>query len=350
MDRTERTRLRALYEGIALPLSSEPLGGTAIEIENAEGVYIGSVDIDDGPGFDASESTESHAALIVGAVNAMPSLLDAVAAAEALRPRDPHRTGHRCACCGREGAPEADGLCPWCSEAHATERERDSLRVALDLRNDTITAMRERATESVAACAAAERARDDAREDLARIGRLVECDSLVGVEIHAAVEHVVRHELDAARDAAERAERERDDARAEVETLRAEAVLLREQLAAATARLEFADAGLKKLADAGWELATDRDRLRAIIAGRTDAPTDAEIAAHYATGGWWRSFRHAYEMDHNGLRFTVGAQSHDYGSAHFVEVDRAQFARDGHVATWWPIDADGRPCAWPVTP
>lgn len=36
MDRTERTRLRALYEGIALPLSSEPLGGTAIEIENTE--------------------------------------------------------------------------------------------------------------------------------------------------------------------------------------------------------------------------------------------------------------------------------------------------------------------------
>jgi hypothetical protein len=46
----------------------------------------------------------------------------------------------------------------------------------------------------------------DAREDLARIGRLVGCDSLVGVEIHAAVEHELL-ERDAARDAAERAER-----------------------------------------------------------------------------------------------------------------------------------------------
>jgi hypothetical protein len=67
-----------------------------------------------------------------------------------------------------------------------------------------------------------------AREDLARIGRLVECDSLVGVEIHAAVEHVVRHELEAARDAAERAERERDDALAIIETMRAEHAPLRE--------------------------------------------------------------------------------------------------------------------------
>ena len=75
------------------------------------------------------------------------------------------------------------------------------------------------------------------REDLARIGRLVGCDSLVGVEIHAAVEHVVRHELDAARDAAKRAERERDDARAEVETLRAEAALMREIIEGRTAPL-----------------------------------------------------------------------------------------------------------------
>ena len=67
------------------------------------------------------------------------------------------------------------------------------------------------------------------REDLARIGCLVGCDSLVGVEIHAAVEHELL-ERDAARDAAERAERERDDARAEVETLRAEHALAMERV------------------------------------------------------------------------------------------------------------------------
>ncbi len=46
----------------------------------------------------------------------------------ALRPRDPHRTGHRCACCGREGASGADDVCPWCSDGLATMRERDVAR------------------------------------------------------------------------------------------------------------------------------------------------------------------------------------------------------------------------------
>ncbi len=68
------------------------------------------------------------------------------------------------------------------------------------------------------------------REDLARIGCLVGCDSLVGVEIHAAVEHELL-ERDAARDAAERAEREHAIDCAEVETLRAEVALLREIIA-----------------------------------------------------------------------------------------------------------------------
>jgi hypothetical protein len=79
-------------------------------------------------------------------------------------------------------------------------------------------------------CDVATAERDDAREDLARIGRLVGCDSLVGVEIHAAVEHELL-ERDAARDAAERAERERDDALAIIDTLRAEVALLREIIA-----------------------------------------------------------------------------------------------------------------------
>lgn len=173
MDRTERTRLRAMHAKIGALRFEEP--DTVVSYDGGEVCALG---------FFVS----THAALIVGAVNALPALLAALDAAEALRPRDPHRTGHRCACCGREGAPEADGLCPYCREAHATERERDALRFALDARNDTLAAMRVRATESAAACAAAEH--------------------------------------------------EGDDARAEVETLRAEAALLREKLAAATTRVE----------------------------------------------------------------------------------------------------------------
>ena len=45
------------------------------------------------------------------------------------------------------------------------------------------------------------------------------------------------------------------------------------------------------------------ERLRAIIAGRTTPPTDAEIEAH-----------------------------------------------DGAGCGWWPLSDDGRPCAWPVVP
>jgi predicted nucleic acid-binding Zn-ribbon protein len=104
-------------------------------------------------------------------------------------------------------------------------------------------------------CDVATAERDDAREDLARIGRLVGCDSLVGVEIHAAVEHVVRFELEAARDAAERAERERDDARAEVETLRAEAALMREKLAAHARHTDAAVDGVRAMLPAALDLA-----------------------------------------------------------------------------------------------
>jgi hypothetical protein len=85
----ETTRLRALLDGIALPLSSAQTDSTAIEIDDAEGTYVGSVDVDHGPGLDASESTETHAALIVAAVNALPGLLDAAERAErAERERD----------------------------------------------------------------------------------------------------------------------------------------------------------------------------------------------------------------------------------------------------------------------
>ena len=90
-----------------------------------------------------------------------------------------------------------------------------------------------------------------------------------------------------------------DDALAVIETLRAEAALLRE-----------------------------------IIEGRTTPPTDAEIEAHAAAGcGWW---------------LIVTEHSFDYDMPDAVARD--EWVQAGAVR-WCPCADDGRPCAWPtVTP
>ena len=56
--------------------------------------------------------------------------------------------------------------------------------------------------------------------------------------------------------------------------------------------------------------------LRAIIEGRTTPPPGAERAAHTAAGGRWR---------------------HEWPATETPE-------------RWWPIDREGRSCAWPVVP
>ena len=104
------------------------------------------------------------------------------------------------------------------------------------------------------------------------------------------------------------AERERDDARAIIETLRAEAALL-----------------------------------RSIIEGRTTPPTDAEIAAHEARGGTW---------------LVGGGTIHRARDAHETRTmceRRAKLCAEcppGWPAyRWLALDSHGRPCAWPtVTP
>lgn len=72
-------------------------------------------------------------------------------------------------------------------------------------------------------------------------------------------------------------------------------------------------------------------RLHAIIEGRTTAPTDAELAAHDATGATWM-------IAHRDGQIVVTAMSWPS-------------SRDWHVAKgavrWWPLASDGRPCAWP---
>lgn len=72
------------------------------------------------------------------------------------------------------------------------------------------------------------------------------------------------------------------------------------------------------------------ERLRAIVEGRTTPPTDAEIAAHWRSGGAWlfacRVIRDAAE----------------------ARLSAAQHAVPWLTMPWIALDADGRPCAWPV--
>lgn len=69
-------------------------------------------------------------------------------------------------------------------------------------------------------------------------------------------------------------------------------------------------------------------RLRAIVEGRTVAPTDAEIAAHT---GEWRC---------------VGAGAAYAEISGLVAAGLRDVAR-GVTLRWWPLDATGRPCSWP---
>jgi hypothetical protein len=77
--------------------------------------------------------------------------------------------------------------------------------------------------------------------------------------------------------------------------------------------------------------------LRAILEGRTIAPTDHELEVHAARGGRWRT------------RYQVGDPSLCRDG---MEAPEAREVRDRmrplHVYTWWATEADGTPCAWPV--
>jgi len=90
-------------------------------------------------------------------------------------------------------------------------------------------------------------------------------------------------------------------------------------------------------------LLADRNALRAIVEGRTIAPSDAEIEAHAAAGGWWLL---------HSLGSHPGASSL---AALALDAEQAQRAarvqRDrGEGAHRWHAMLDGRPCPWPVAP
>ena len=82
-------------------------------------------------------------------------------------------------------------------------------------------------------------------------------------------------------------------------------------------------------------------RLREIVEGRGVPPTDAQIMAHAAAGGWWLL---CDASDHSNPRVLLALDAHR-GAA--LSEARAG-AREG--VRWWPLDVDGRPCAWPTVP
>lgn len=73
---------------------------------------------------------------------------------------------------------------------------------------------------------------------------------------------------------------------------------------------------------------------RAIIEGRTVAPTDEEIAAHAANYGSWR--------------FRVNGSVVQTDDPHRLRVAIAAHARHGTHVRWWAHDRNDAPCAWPV--
>ena len=81
------------------------------------------------------------------------------------------------------------------------------------------------------------------------------------------------------------------------------------------------------------DLAAENERLRAIIDGRSVAPTNAECGVHGDAGGAWL------------VSFIIGPAR----VVTSVGVAR-KLARDNRAGRWLPLDADDRPCAWPVVP
>lgn len=88
---------------------------------------------------------------------------------------------------------------------------------------------------------------------------------------------------------------------------------------------------LRGLTDAMRE---DNVRLRAIVAGRETAPTDAELTTHHDEGGQWLVIRAASPRSIVDTLRSV--------------TDVRAWARSGTPLRWLPLDASGRPCPWPT--
>lgn len=102
------------------------------------------------------------------------------------------------------------------------------------------------------------------------------------------------------------------------------------QIADAIRATDTADARARRIA-AQRTAERERDEARAIIEGRTTAPTDAELAAH--DGAWLMRL-------YNGALVVMRSDG--------AREARGVMVRDvPYVAHWIATAKDGRPCAWP---
>ena len=116
------------------------------------------------------------------------------------------------------------------------------------------------------------------------------------------------------------------------------------------ATVEHLHARLRPWQDAAADATTlrtraeaERDALRAIIDGRTTPPTDAEIAAHDHAGGWW-----SYLPPPGQSSCTCAAcATHQQPGGELPRSNVRVVASLGD-GRWWALDAQRRPCAWPV--
>jgi len=106
------------------------------------------------------------------------------------------------------------------------------------------------------------------------------------------------------------------------DVLRCEVLHQAEVIERRTAELSTATGEIERLRAALTEAHT-------IIEGRTVAPTDAEIAAHWRAGGTWI------------VEGVIVLRVVEVVCAH---RDQSSWA----AVTWLPLDRSRRPCAWPV--
>ena len=150
---------------------------------------------------------------------------------------------------------------------------------------------------------------------------------------------------------------ERDAAQlAMVEALESHTAQLR-GARATIAELLRADEGAKAAREERWSkyladverLTAERDAAKAIVNGRGTAPTDAEIAAHAhpvrsPIGAWLVTANDGCrQLVHLFRPFDADSRSEDWEM-----LRRRMGPFKFPIARWVPIDAEGRPCAWPV--